>query len=230
MNGRTGEPLSIHLSGLTRRVTRAPIFLAHSSVADTDVLPDLETLASQATFEDLPSPDDAPTRTRKPRADKGQPRGPRGGPRATTRSKLATDLLDPLAKFAQVFTFVAPTVSAVIISRGEKVTTALVEIAKDHPRMMAALQRASQIGPASDLIEFAAMIFIAGAMDFGRIPPEHPLGVITGVSHFYHMTHQMPDTQTTSGESPNGAGFVMTPPPPLMNDPRHPVYSFQAGR
>lgn len=199
-------------------------------MTEASVLPDLETLASQATFEDVPAPDDAPTRTRKPRADKGQPRGPRGGPRASTRGKLATDLLDPLAKLAQGLAFVLPTVSAVIISRGEKVTNALVEIAKDHPKMMAALQRASQIGPASDLVEFGFMMVIAGAMDVGRIPPEHPLGMITGVSHFYHMTHQMPDTQATPGESNNGTGFVMAPPPPLMNDPRHPVYSFQAGR
>lgn len=206
-------------------------YSAHYSVAETSVLPDLDALAASATFEDaVPPPDDAPTRTRKPRADKGQPRGPRGGPRASTRGKLATDLLDPLAKLAQGLAFVAPTVSAVIISRGEKVTTALVEIAKDHPKMMAALQRASQIGPASDLVEFGFMLFIAGAMDFGRIPPNHPLGMITGVTHLYHQTHQMPDTQSTSDESNNGAGFVMTPPPPLMNDPRHPVYSFQAGR
>lgn len=200
-------------------------------MAETSALPDLDTLAASATFEDaVPPPDDAPTRTRKPRADKGQPRGPRGGPRASTRGKLATDLLDPLAKLAQGLAFVAPTVSAVIISRGEKVTTALVEIAKDHPKMMAALQRASQIGPASDLVEFGFMLFIAGAMDFGRIPPNHPLGMITGVTHLYHQTHQMPDTQPTSGESNDATSFVVTPPPPLMNDPRHPVYSFQAGR
>lgn len=198
-------------------------------MADTEVLPDLETLAASATFEDaVPPPDDAPTRTRKPRADKGQPRGPRGGPRASTRGKLATDLLDPLAKLAQGLAFIAPTVSAVIVSRGEKVTTALVEIAKDHPKMLAALQRASQIGPASDLVEFGFMVVIAGAMDFGRIPPNHPLGMITGVSHFYHMTHQTPDTPDESSNA--GNGFVVTPPPPLMNDPRHPIFSFQAGR
>lgn len=205
-------------------------YSAHYSVAETSVLPDLDALAASATFEDaVPPPDDAPTRTRKPRADKGQPRGPRGGPRASTRGKLATDLLDPLAKLAQGLAFVAPTVSAVIISRGEKVTTALVEIAKDHPKMMAALQRASQIGPASDLVEFGFMLFIAGAMDFGRIPPNHPLGMITGVTHYYHQTHPADSTPVPGGDS-SEQGFITTPPPPLMNDPRHPIYSFQAGR
>lgn len=194
---------------------------------DNGALPDLDALVAAATYEPrgTSGDEDAPTRTRKPRADKGQPRGPRGA-RRTTTNKLATELLDPLAKLAQGLAFVAPTAAAVIVSRGEKVTNALVEIAKDKPRMLAALQRVSQIGPASDLVEFGFMMFIAIQLDSGHMPPTHPLAVVTGVNQLYARTHQTTETPAESGAMPT----FTVPPPPMPNDPRHPLFTFQAGR
>lgn len=167
---------------------------------------DLEAQFAKAVEDE--DPEKGATRTRKPRADKGMPRGRR----AFTKN-LANELLVPWAKMAQTLAFGAPTISAVLLSRGEKTVDALVSIAGDHPRMMAALKQASKIGPASELAETVAHIGIAAALDFGRIPPTHPVAILTGVADLYNEVHQTEQPLPEPGsESPNGFAPVTMPP------------------
>lgn len=146
--------------------------------------------------------------------------------RTPTNSRLAQELLDPLAKIAMALSFTAPTASAVLIERGEKTATALVGIAAGHPKMLAALQRATKVGPAADLVETAIMMAIAVSLDLGRIPPDHPLAGLTGVGALYAAVHP---------EAQQGGPQYMTEPPPYttpsgdMSSPHHPMYSFTAG-
>lgn len=173
-------------------------------------------------------------RTRRRRSDAGVPRGSRAGGGTTTRkgstAGLAKKLEDPLAKFAMGIAFTSPTASAVLIARGSETAAALVAIAEKHPRMLAALNRAAMVGPASDLIQTVMMLGIAVQMDAGRITEDNPLANVTGVADLYRRTH--PVVAQENGEA---AYEMFTAPPgfgsaPLITDPGHPLYSFSAGR
>lgn len=161
---------------------------------------------------ELEQANDAP-KTRKPRADKGQPRGPR-----RTSKKLADDLLNPWAKLAKTLMWGAPTVAAVMLEGGERTVDAIVSIAAEHPRMLAALQKVSKIGPATDLADMALSILVAAALDFGRIPPEHPIAALSGVASLYYQVHQ-PEMPQESPNGTHGEGFVMSVPPGFAPPP-----------
>lgn len=181
------------------------------------------------TLEDTPPP----TRTRKERADKGVKRGPRADgsptstPRRSSHAKLINELTQPIAQVAMGLAFTSPTAAKVLIERGESTAKSLVAIAEKHPRMLAALQRVSQIGPATDLAQTFLMLIIALQMDLGRIPVEHPLANATGVAHLYMQTHIVEENADGSVSFP-----VFSPPPgfgtPSVTDPSHPRYSFTA--
>jgi hypothetical protein len=125
---------------------------------------------------------------------------------------------------------VSPTMSAVLVTRGENTAKAMVSIAEKHPKMLAALQRASQIGPATDLAQTVLMMLIGLQMDLGRIPPTHPLAALTGVAALYDELHpSTPDMGMPGGpysvfEAPPGFGST-----PNATDPTHPLFSFTAG-
>lgn len=147
--------------------------------------------------------------------------------RAPANSRLAQELLDPLAKIAMALSFTAPTASAVLIERGEKTATALVGIAAGHPKMLAALQRATKVGPAADLVETAIMMAIAVSLDMGRIPPEHPLAGLTGVGALYQAVH--PEAAAAAPQMSDLGPPPFASPSPDITDPHHPMYSFTAG-
>lgn len=159
------------------------------------------------------SADDAPTRTRKPRSDKGKPRGTRGTggrPSGAAKSRqLADDLMVPYAMFAAGLSMTAPTVAATLMKRGETTVDALVKIAEKSPRMMKALQAGAKMGPAVELAQTGISVLIAGAVDFGRIPPEHPLALNLGITETYAQMH--PEWQPSMPDAPpsNGMPFPM---------------------
>jgi hypothetical protein len=151
-------------------------------------------------------------RTRQPRSDKGVPRTPR----AASNKALIEDLLVPYAIIAEGLSLVAPTAAAVLVDRGEKTVAALVKIGARHPAMLNAMRKASVLGPGSELATTVFYAIIAGALDIGRIPPEHPLSVNTGVGQLYMEMHpERFEPSTNGGQSmpwppPQGAAF--TPP------------------
>jgi hypothetical protein len=171
------------------------------SEVDTGLPPLFDSLLASATDEPIEVPefespddsDDSVSRTRKPRSDKGKTRGPRGGTttatrgRSTSDKKLADDLLNPWGKGIKAVAFAAPTLAAVMTQQAETTMTAIVSLAS--PKMKAALTKVSRIGPGADLVEAIAMMIVAGAMDFGRIPPASPIAIVTGVQQFYDLVH-----------------------------------------
>lgn len=168
--------------------------------------------------DDIDSPNDidgAPKRTRKPRSDKGQPRGTRAGgrpTRASTSKRIADDLLQPWAVIAAGCSMTAPTVAGVMIERGEKTVDSIVKIAEKHPRMMKALQKASEVGAFAELFQTGLQMVIAAGMDFGRIPADSPIGVLTGVSDIFAATHPpMPEQRPNGDMSNGGVPFEMPP-------------------
>lgn len=115
--------------------------------------------------------------------------GAGGGVKGARRDALITKLCDPLAKLAQGVAFAAPTVACVLIDRGEATARALVAIAEDKPRMLAALENVSKVGPVTDLAETLLCLVIAASLDTGRMPPAHPLAVLTGNTARYAKMH-----------------------------------------
>lgn len=105
------------------------------------------------------------------------------------RADLAAKLCDPLAKLAMAAAFAAPTVSCVLVERGEITARALVAIAEDHPWMLKSLENVSKIGPVTDLAETLMCLMIAAMLDTGKMPPEHPLAVLTGNTARYAKMH-----------------------------------------
>lgn len=161
--------------------------------------------------------DEAPTRTRKPRSDKGKPRSTGGRPsRASSLKKLADDLLEPWAMLAAGASMTMPTLAGVMISRGERTADAIVKIAEKHPRMLKALQKGAEMSAFSELAQTGLQMVIAAGMDFGRIPPDSPMGMMTGVSDIYAQTHPpMPDDVQTNGYPPNLVPFPGMPGMPV---------------
>jgi hypothetical protein len=174
-------------------------------MSDTDVMPEFD--LGTVEFE----PDEAPKKTRRPRSDKGVPRGTRstGGTSSAKDKKLAEDLLDPWAKIIKGISFMMPTVAAVMAQRGEKTTTAIVSVAS--PKMKEALAKASKFGPATDLVETGLMIAIAAMMDAGRIPDGSPIAAFTGVQELFDLTHQNDNEQPTPDAFPAPPGYAPFP-------------------
>lgn len=177
----------------------------------------LDDALDNASFESLSpdTPDDGtePKRTRRQRSDKGVPRT--GGTRRTTNKQLTEDLLVPWALFAQGAGMMVPTVSAVMLERGEKTVGAFVSIAGKHPAMLAAMKKASVIGPGIEIANTLMQMLVAGAMDLGRIPPEHPMAAMTGVAELYAQVHPDMFEQTAANSMPWGPAQSTPPPGPF---------------
>ena len=172
------------------------------------------------------------------RTRSGAPAGSKSSNRkSVSNEQLAADLCDPLAKVGLALSFTLPTAAGVIMERGEKTAAALVAIAAGHPKMLAALQRASKVGPAADLVETGLMIAIAVMMDTGNMPPEHPIGQITGVGALYFAVHggKPPEESPPPPDFGPHVDYVEYPPFETKEhtgdiaDPNHDRYTFSAG-
>lgn len=136
-----------------------------------DEFPDLSFDVDAALDASTTESQDSGKRTRKPRSDKGQARATS----STSTKKLANELLNPWAKLSKALALPFPTVAAVMATRGENTMDALVSIASGHPRMLAALTKASKVGPAADLAETAMYIVVAAMLDLGKLNVESPV-------------------------------------------------------
>lgn len=167
------------------------------SSAIDDALADVE-------LDSVPEDEEAPKRTRRPRSDKGQPRT--GGTRRVSNRALIEDLLIPYAGIAQGFAFISPTGAALLLTRGEKSVEALVKIASRNPKMLAALKKGSTVAPVMELGTTVIQFFMAVMLDMGRMPVEHPMAQMMGLSELYMEVH--PDQAVPEQGNPmNGQGF-----------------------
>jgi hypothetical protein len=139
--------------------------------------------------------------------------GPPAAAPKKSRADLVTKLCDPIAKVAAAAAFAAPTLACVLIERGETTARALVAIAEDRPKMLAALENVSKVGPVSDLAETIVLAVIAAALDMGRLPIDHPLAVLTGNTARYVKMH--PDAANAGPPPPPFPFTVPTPGMPV---------------
>lgn len=158
----------------------------------TDTMPSFEEMFADTEIETIDQPtEDKPARTRKPRSDKGIPRGARGA-RSTGSSrdkKLAEDLLGPWAKSIKVVAVPFPTLAAVMAETGEKATEGIVSLAT--PKMKEALAKASKAAPILDLAEIIGMMIVAVLLDIQKLNPDAPLVLFSGVRKHFDATHEM---------------------------------------
>lgn len=182
----------------------------------TDTMPSFEELFADTEIESVDQPtEDKPARTRKPRSDKGVPRGERG-PRGTSSrgdKKLAEDLLGPWAKSIKAVAIPFPTLAAVMAENGEKATEGIVSLAS--PKMKAALAKVSKAAPILDLAEIIGMMLVAVLLDIQKLNPDAPLVLFSGVRKHFDATHEMhqevvPDNVSAFPTSPV-AGFAPFP-------------------
>lgn len=157
----------------------------------------------------LDEPEEKPTRTRKPRSDRGQTRVTRG----TSTKKLADDLLVPWGMVAAGVSVSAPTVGAVMMVRGEATMDAVVRLASAHPRMLAALKKGTAYAPAAELATTGLYMALALLMDTGRLSTEAPIVQSTGLDQIYAQVHPSPEQMAAMQQPPNGAMFAFTGPP-----------------
>lgn len=162
------------------------------------------TLEDELDLSGLQIEEEAPSRTRKPRSDAGQPRKPR-----TPRTgPLIEKLLVPWATLTTLAAGPLPMTASVMAMRGEPTITALVQMAQGHPKMMAALEKVGKVGPASELIQTGTLLLLAIAVETGRLPIDHPVSVRSGMADLYAQTHPS-DDDAENQSSPFG-------PPPGM--------------
>lgn len=183
----------------------------------TDTMPSFEQMFADAETEIVDQPtEDNPVRTRKPRSDKGVPRGtrgPRGSSNSSKDKKLADDLLGPWAKSIKVVAVPFPTLAAVMAESGEKATEGIVALAS--PKMKAALAKVSKASPALDLAEIIGMMIVAILLDIQKLNPDAPLVLFSGVRRHFDATHEMhqeivPDNVSQFPTSP-ASGFAPFP-------------------
>lgn len=145
---------------------------------------DTDELDLELDFTGVEIEEDAPRRTRKPRADAGKPRG-----RRPSNAALKTQLLVPWAGIALMVSQPMPLLGAVMTVRGEPTVDALLNLAADHPKMMAALKTAAKAGPASELLQTGALMMVAAAIELGRIKPDMGIAQASGLTAMYYELH-----------------------------------------
>lgn len=190
-----------------------------------------------------PEPGEDPPRRRRGRplgsrnrtpTDGEAPAPRRGRPSGSAKERdLATALANPMVKLGAAVAFALPTTGAVVCQRAEVTSTALVKYAADKPRMLAALQKVSMVGPGSDIIETVAMCIIAAQLDRGAMDPSHPIARLTGIADIHsEITGHMKTAQAEQSFDFGAYGADLTPPPgwdpKMMSDPLNPAYSFSA--
>lgn len=174
-------------------------------------MPSIDDTMAELNFDELQIEESpTPVRTRKPRSDAGQSRTGRVG-----RTALAEQLLVPWAGLAAAVSQPLPLVGAVLLVRGEATTKALVDLAKGHPKMLAALNKAAKAGPASELIQTGALLVMAVAIETGRIPADMPLAQRAGLdgqsmTDVYYSLHpdRMPVPEDIPYTAPSPFGGV----------------------
>lgn len=113
-----------------------------------------------------------PEKTRKPRSDKGVPRGPRGTSSGrSTDKKLTEQLLEPFVDATNLLAPIAPTAAQVMALRAERTITSVVTLTANMPKVRAALVKGAKISHAVELGLTLAMILLAFGLDFGRVDP-----------------------------------------------------------
>lgn len=121
---------------------------------------------------------------------------------------LQESLADNVRLFGALIGPVLPTTGYLVLDESDNFTKAVIELAKDKPKVLAALAAASQVGPAVGIARFVLSAAIAIMVDTGRLPPEALLVNVLPVGRAYAATHPSVDA---------AGGTNQTPPPPRFS-------------
>lgn len=152
------------------------------------------------------TPEESAPRKRRTRADSGKPRAPR----ATSTAKLATELAEPIVIIGSMLAMTMPTAGTVVSMRAEETAKALVKMAEKRPKMLAALKRMSEVGPAGELVQTVIMVIVAAQIDAERARPDSVIAQAVGVTPIWMELNQaLEDVRNEMPDQPdlNDGGF-----------------------
>lgn len=118
---------------------------------------------------------------------------------------LQESLADNVRLFGALIGPVLPTTGYLVLDQSDDFTKAVIELAKDKPKVLQALAMASQVGPAVGVARFVMSAAVAVMVDTGRLPPEALLVNVLPVGRAYAATHPQPE--------PTGGTTASAPPP-----------------
>lgn len=128
------------------------------------------------------------------------------GPILASRLKaLHTDLADNVRLVGALTGPVLPVTGYIILEDAEAFTQAALNLAKRHPKVLKALEKAAQVGPGITVGRFMVKIGVAMNVDSGRMQPQSPISNMMGVYEAWKIVH--PDLAQQNGN-------VMSEPPP----------------
>lgn len=139
--------------------------------------------------------EDKPKRTR-------NPNGATSKRRTVSDASLLEKLLLPWAGVTMAVSGALPLTGAVLEQRGEPTVKALIDLSKDHPKMRAALNKISKVGPASELVQTGALVLIAVAMETGRLPADNMVSRKMGMTDLFYQFHPDKATDTPDNVEP----------------------------
>lgn len=167
--------------------------------------------------DDVEPVEESAPRKRRTRADSGKPRAPR----ATSTTKLAQELAEPIVIIGSMLAMTMPTAGTVVSVRAEETAKALVKMAEKRPKMLAALKRMSEVGPAGEIVQTIIMVVIAAQIDAERARPDSVIAQAVGVTPIWMELNQaLQDVRSEMPEpSPMNDGgfgnFDMPAPPDI---------------
>jgi len=183
--------------------------------------------------EDESTPEESAPRKRRTRTDSGKPRAPR----ATSTAKLATELAEPIVIIGSMLAMTMPTAGTVVSMRAEETAKALVKMAEKRPKMLAALKRMSEIGPAGELVQTVIMVIVAAQIDADRARPDSVIAQAVGVTPIWMELNQaLAEVREEMPPPPEGGfgNFDMPPPPEYAGYDEDGIFSappmFTAGK
>lgn len=124
----------------------------------------------------------------------------------TKLKKIAIDLAENIALVGILVTPLLPTTGYIISRDAEATATAVVKMARNNPAVLAALMKASQIGPGVMLGRTIVTIGVAVAVDTNRITPDSQISAMLGVAAVWQEVH--------GEQGKMGPASYMVPPPP----------------
>lgn len=105
---------------------------------------------------------------------------------ARIREELVSDLTREIAFFGTGMSKVLPTTGLTTFKRAERTAQALVKVAGDNPRLLAALELGAKAVSYVDLGETGVAIGTALLVDLGRMNPDSAMANMVGVSETWH--------------------------------------------
>jgi hypothetical protein len=121
--------------------------------------------------------------------------------------KIALDFAENIALVGILVTPLLPTTGYIISRDATDTATAVVKMARNNPAVLAALMKASQIGPGVMLGRTIITIGVAVAVDTNRVTPDSQISTMLGVAAVWQEVHG------EQGKMGPANGWV-TPPPP----------------